>query len=204
MVENMNKYTNLIIGLYRNDYAAGYHLRQMAGLLKVSHVTLLPHLKELLEAKILLSKKVGKSKLISLNLGNILAKDYLLQSEISVTITLLENYFLLKKIYSEIFALSPAGTVVLFGSYAKKTQDEESDIDLLYIGEKGEQFSSDIKKIGSLYGKQINVKKTTLVNFEKALRKKDALVREVLKNHVLLYHPSVFVDSVWRYYSEIR
>jgi len=204
MVGNMNRYTPAIIGLYRSDYSAGYHLRQIAALLKVSHSTLFPHLNKLLQAKLLVSRKAGRSKLFSLNLENILAKDYLLQAEILAAVTLLEENFLLKKIYSEVFALAPAGAVVLFGSYAKKKQDEESDIDLLYIGEKEEQFAGKMKKAGSLYGKEINVKKTTLANFEKALRKKDSLIQEVLKSHVLLHRPSVFVHSVWRYFCEIR
>ena len=63
-------------------------------------------------------------------LENILAKDYLLQAEILAAVTFLEENLLLKKIYSEVFALAPAGAVVLFGSYAKKKQDEESDISL--------------------------------------------------------------------------
>ena len=72
MVENMNKYTPAIIGLYRNDYTAGFHLRQMAGLLKLNHSTIIPHLNKLLQANLLVSKKAGRSKLFYLNLENIL------------------------------------------------------------------------------------------------------------------------------------
>ena len=89
MVGNMNRYTPAIIGLYRSDYSAGYHLRQIAALLKVSHSTLFPHLNKLFQAKLLVSRKAGRSKLFSLNLENILAKDYLLQSEILAAVTLL-------------------------------------------------------------------------------------------------------------------
>lgn len=200
----MNTYTCKIIGLYRLDYTAGYHLRQMAGLLGVSHVTLLPHLRELLQSKLLVSKKVGRSKLISLNPENLLVKDHILLSELSASTAILEKHFLLKKVYSEIFALAPAGSVALFGSFAKHAEDEQSDMEILYIGENGEQFATAMRRAGSLYGKSITVKKTSLENFEKALRSRDALVTEVLKNHILLYRPSVFVDSAWRYFREIR
>ncbi len=200
----MNNYVSAIIGLFRHDYSAEYHLRQIAGFLKASHVTLLPHINKILQSKLLTARLVGKSKLFSLNLENILAKDNVLLSEIQFTTAILEKNFLLKKIYTEIFTLAPEGAVVLFGSYAKQTEDENSDIDLLYIGENRSEFSAAIKKLGALYGKDINVKIISLEKFESALRGKDALVCEILKNHLLLYCPSVFVDCVWRYYSEIR
>ena len=204
MVGIMNKYTHAIIGLYKSDYATEYHIRQIAGLLNVSHVTLLPHLNELIRANVLTERISGKNKQLSLNLENILTKDYLTLTEISAATAFLAKSFFLKKLYSEIFALTPAGVVALFGSYAMNTQGKESDIDLLYIGDKKEQFISEMRKFGSLYGKEVNTKKTTLANFEKALRERNALVREVLNNHILLHQPSIFVDCVWRYYREIR
>ncbi|MFH1069736.1 MAG: nucleotidyltransferase domain-containing protein [Candidatus Glassbacteria bacterium] len=204
MVGIMNKYALQIIGLFRHNYAASYHVRQIAGLLKISHVTLLPYLKELENTKVLCVKSSGKNKLFSLNLSNILTKDYLLLAEKTAAIAFLEEYFLFKKIYVEIFEISPAGAVVLFGSYAKRTQTSESDIDLLYIGNNGVSFAGQMKKIGALLGKAISVKCTTLSNFEKGLREKDSLIWEVLEQHVILYDPTTFIDSAWRYYGKIR
>lgn len=203
MYQNKHKEED-ILRLYLADYRRKLFLREISRMSGVPLRTAQRLLDGLVKHNILKSSVKGKNKYFSLNLDNNLAKEHLLRSETLALTVLLEENFLLKKIYSEIFSLAPAGAVVLFGSYAKEKQNKESDIDLLYIGEKGEQFVSEMKKTGSLYGKEINLKKTTHANFEKALRKKDALVQEVLKNHILLHQPSVFVDCVWRYYCEIR
>lgn len=193
-----------VINLYRSNYSAQYHVREIAKLTKKSHVTLLPHLKALEKDKILIPKNVGKNKVYSLNFDNIIAKNYLLFSETAEAILCLEEIFLIKKITAEIFNLKFDGTIVLFGSYAKQTFREDSDIDLFYLGKIADKEIKEIRKIGKTYGKTINVKKSTIKNFEGGLRKKDPLIVEIIKNHVLLQNPEPFINVLWRYYNEIR
>lgn len=193
-----------IISLYRSDYSAQYHIREMAKLTKKSHVTLLPHIKSLEKDKILIPKTVGKNKIYSLNLDNNIVMNYLLLSETVESITYLEEIFLLKRSAAEILKLDLGGAVILFGSYAKRTFKEDSDIDIFYIGKIEEREIQEIKKIGKVYGKTINVKKSTLNNFGLSLRKKDPLTIEIIKNHILLQNAELFVSALWRYYNEIR
>ncbi len=193
-----------IISLYKSNYLAKYYVREMAKLTKKSHVTLLPHLKSLAQDKILIQKSVGKNKVCSLNLDNTIVKNYLLLSETIRVITRLEEIFLLKKITAEIFKLNLEGIIVLFGSYAKKTFKEDSDIDIFYIGKLEEKEIQEIKKIGKTYGKTINVKKSALNNFESGIRKKEPLIKEIIENHVILQNPEKFIDALWRYYNEIK
>ncbi len=204
MVEKTTNNKLRIINLFRSDYLAQFHVREMAKLTKKSHVTLLPHLKALEKDKILISKTVGKNKVYSLNFENIITKNYLTLSETVETTTFLEQIFLIKKITKEIFNLNLSGTITLFGSYAKKTFKEESDIDLFYLGQITDKEIQNIKSIGKTYGKTINVKKSTLKNFELGLRKKDPLIIEIIKNHVILQNPEQFINSLWRFYDERR
>jgi len=193
-----------IINLFRPNYLAQFHVREMAKLLKKNHVTLLPHLKDLEKDKILISKTVGKNKVYSLNFENIITKNYLTLSETVETIAFLEQIFLIKKITKEIFNLSLSGTIILFGSYAKRTFTEDSDIDLFYLGQLTDKEIQNIKKIGKTYGKTINVKKSTLKNFELGLRKKDPLIIEIIKNHIILQNPEQFINALWRFCDERR
>lgn len=193
-----------IISLFRSNYLAQYHVRGMAKLTKKSHVTLLPHLKALENDKILAAKTIGKNKVYSLNFDNLIAKDYLLFAETSESIMYLEEIFLIKKILSEIFSLNLAGTLVLFGSYAKRTFKEDSDIDLFCIGKITSEEIQEISAIGKTYGKIINMKKSTLKSFELGLRMKDPLITEIIKSHILLQNSEAFIDALWRYYGEIR
>jgi len=193
-----------IIGLYHSNYLAQYHTREMAKLTKKSHVTLLPHLRALEKDKILIAKTIGKNKVYALNLDNILAKNYLIISELVESILFQEQVFLIKKITTEISKLNLSGSLILFGSYVKKTFKEESDIDLFYLGELKETDMTKIKSIGKTYGKTINLKTATSRNFESGLRKKDALIIEILKYHLILQNADAFINALWRYYHEIR
>ncbi|HIG95276.1 TPA: hypothetical protein HA249_00090 [Candidatus Woesearchaeota archaeon] len=204
MVEKTTNIKLEIIRLFRSDYLAKFHVREMAQLTKKSHVTLLPHLKALEKDKILIPKTIGKNKQHSLNFENIITKNYLNLSETVETTAFLEDVFLIKKITKEIFNLNLTGTIIVFGSYTKKTFHEDSDIDLFYLGQLTDKEIQNIKNIGKTYGKTIHIKKSTLKNFELGLRKKDPLVIEIVKNHIILQNPEQFVNALWRYYDERR
>ena len=204
MVEKTTNIKLEIINLFRSNYLAQFHVREMAKLTEKSHVTLLPHLKALEKDKILISKIIGKNKQYSLNFENIITKNYLSLSETVATTSFWEQVFLIKKITKEIFNLNLTGTIILFGSYVKKIFHEASDIDLFYLGQITDKEIQNIKKIGKTYGNTINVKKSTLNNFESGLRKKDALIIEINKNHIILQNAEQLVNSLWRFYDEKR
>ncbi|MBI2151233.1 nucleotidyltransferase domain-containing protein [Candidatus Woesearchaeota archaeon] len=192
-----------ILNLYRSKYTGQYHTREMAKLINKSHVTLLPHLKALENDKILIAKIIGKNKSYTLNLDNILTKNYLIISELMESILFQERVFIIKKIASEIYKLNLSGSLVLFGSYAKRTFKEDSDIDLFYLGEFRETEITKIKIIGRMYEKTINLKSSTFSNFEAGLRKKDTLIVEILKYHLILHNTDIFINALWGYYHEI-
>ncbi len=204
MVDKTTNNKLSIISLYHSNYLAQYHTREMAKLLKKSHVTLLPHLNALEKEKILIAKTIGKNKVYTLNLDNILTKNYLIISELVESIFYQEQVFLIKKINTEISKLNLSGTLILFGSYAKKTFKEDSDIDIFYLGELKEAEITKIKAIGKMYGKTINLKTANTQNFENGLRKKDALIMEIMKNHIIVQNQDTFINALWRYYHEIR
>ncbi|MDD9953962.1 MAG: nucleotidyltransferase domain-containing protein [Candidatus Woesearchaeota archaeon] len=191
-----------ILDLYRKNYLARFHIREMALYMKKSHVTLLPHLDALEKDNILTVKISGKNKEYTLNFDNILTKHTVLLTEIAAAIQYVERVFLIKKLLTELFELNLKGTVVLFGSYSKGTFTDESDIDLLYIGKLTKKQEAAIKNIGSIYGKKIDLKVTQ--KFKQGIRKKDPLFKEIIKNHILLQRPDTFIDTLWRYYDEIR
>ncbi len=202
MVEKTTSVKLEILRLFKSNYLSQFHVREMAKLVKKNHVTLLPHLKSLEKDKIIISKTVGKNKQHSLNFENIITKNYLTLSETVETTSFLEKIFLIKKITKELFNLNLSGTIIIFGSYAKNTFKEYSDIDLFYLGQITDKQIQNIKSIGKTYAKTINIKKSTLKNFEAGLRKKDPLIIEIIKNHIILQNPEQFVNSLWRFYDE--
>ena len=71
MVERLTGFKVDILNLYSANFGERFHIRYMAQLIGVSHVTLLPHLKELEDDGILIAKQVGRNKEFVLNNENI-------------------------------------------------------------------------------------------------------------------------------------
>jgi len=174
----------------------------MAKLISTSHVTLLPHLKRLEQLKILYSEKTGKNKEYRLNKDNILTKHYLTITEELTTINYLEKNFLMKKLAEHLASTDTASPLILFGSYTKDYATEESDIDLFCIGKTPQNQINHIKKFESTFGKKINIETATTENFNTALRTGDILIKEIIKNHIILQNADPFVTMLWRYYVE--
>jgi predicted nucleotidyltransferase len=204
MVEKITKWKIKIISLYKSNYLATFHTRDMAKKLKTSHVTLLPHLKDLENNKILKSKIIGKNKVYSLNLNNISVKDQIIISEKFETLEFLEKIFFIKKISNEISKLDLSGSIILFGSYIKNYYTKISDIDIFYLGNITKKQIKIIEKIGEPYNKKISIKKSSIKNFEEGLRKRDTLIKEIVKDHVILQNPDIFINILWKYYNEIK
>jgi len=202
MVENINNTKLELISLFRSNYFAQFHIREMAKLIGKSHVSLLPHLRSFESDRILLSKNVGRSKVYSLNLDNNQVREFLSLSEKRETLILLKKEFFIKKLYDEFIGLNLRGCLILFGSYASLTHNKESDIDLLYIGEIKETEKKKIKDFSKVYNKEIHMASMNLNQFKKQLSKQGALVKEVVKAHIILYSHDIFINEVWRHYYE--
>ena len=202
MVEKLTNHAFTILSLYRTDYTITIHARAIAKKLNVSHVTLIPHLRQLEKNRILLSKKVGKNKEYQLNPNNSLTKHYLIVTEELTTVDYLNKNFLIKKIADALSNLNLAGSLILFGSYAKNHTTEASDIDLFYLGKLDQKQLSEIKKHGRTYGKEINIKTSSIKNFIHGIRTGDTLTKEIIKNHIILQNPSPFINLLWRCYTE--
>ncbi len=201
MVERINNIKLEIIGLFRSNYFNQFHVREMAKLIGKSHVSLLPHLKSFEKNKILTSKEVGKSRVYSLDLRNNQVREFLSLSEKKETLNLLDKEFLIKKLYDE-FSLNLNGCLILFGSHASLTYNKESDIDLFYVGEIKESEKKKIKEFGKIYNKEIHLTSMSLKQFKEQLSKQGALIKEIVKNHIILYNHDIFINEMWRHYYE--
>jgi len=201
VVEKITSYEFAILDLYRGNYNSSFHARAIAKLLKTSHVTLLPHLRRLEKNKVLISRKVGKNKEYLLNPDNIITKDHLIIVEKLATIKYLKKNFLIKKISEQLLTLNLTGSLILFGSYAKNYDTEVSDIDILYLGELTDAQKQEMRKIGKTYGREINVKTATTDNLIDGFKGGDALIKEIVKDHIAVQNPEPFVNLCWRQYA---
>jgi len=201
MVEKTTNHLK-IIALYRTNYSASLHVRAIAKLLDTSHVTILPHLKQLEKIKILQHEKIGRNKQYILNKANILTKYYLTITEQLTTINYLEKNLIIKKLAEHLTAINTPNPIILFGSYADNSATDESDIDLFSIGTLTKNQLSHIKKFEITFGKKINIKTATTQNFNTGLRTGDILIKEIVRNHIILSNPDPFITMLWRHHNE--
>ena len=85
-------------------------------------------------------------------------------------------------------------SIVLFGSYAKGTATKESDIDILLISKTKAGIDKITKEIYAKYGKEINPVIMTSEDFKR--QKDKALIKEIIKDHYVLYGVEKFVNLV--------
>lgn len=136
---------------------------------------------------------VGQSKTISLNRDNTAIKSYLVISSEEEKKQFLNKQPVLNKITSE---LRVKDIVILFGSYAKGTQKEDSDIDLLIINKKGDKSIS-FSKYEILYKVKIHPLFITKQEFVYMLHEDmENVGKQALKEHIILQNPENFWGCV--------
>jgi len=168
-----------------------FTMRELSMAVKVPYATFyraLQKMKDLVNIQ-----TVGKSKTLTLNTDNPAIKSYLAISSEEEKNEFLKKQPIISKIASE---LNTKDSVVLFGSYAKGSQRETSDIDLLTINKKGDKSLS-FSKYELLFKKKINPIFVTRAEFAKMLHDKDENVgRQALKDHIVLNNPESFWEGV--------
>ena len=82
-------------------------------------------------------------------------------------------------------------SVVLFGSYAKGTASKDSDIDILILAKNKAPIFREIKDLYAKYGREINVIILTPKELEQ--QKQKEFVKEIIKNHYILYGSEKFI-----------
>ena len=135
MYEKVNKLTEThlrVLSIFTNGFERDYYIREVQKLLKISPRTAQLILNNLEKRTILESKSRGKIKIYKIK-KNIIAKQYLVLAENYKKIRFLEQKPLIKQIIEKIMPFVD-GVMVVFGSYAKNLEKNNSDLDIFIIG----------------------------------------------------------------------
>lgn len=139
------------------------------------------------------SEIVGKSRTVSLNNDNQAIKAYLTISSDEEKKEFLKRHKVIKNIASE---LHTQDIVVLFGSYAKGNERDNSDIDLMIVNKDGRKSIS-FSKYELIFDKKINPIFITRKEFIGMLKEKEENVgKQALKGHIILNNPEWFWEYV--------
>lgn len=149
------------------------HGRELAKELKTSLTRIQCILSELSETNVLDYKTEGRNHVYFIK-GNLIAKSFVLNAENYKLAKLLRKSSFLEPLFRDITKKYPGLLIMLFGSYAKFTPKEDSDIDL-YIDTSDEKVKEDIKRLHDALSVKIG-----------KFNKEDLLIQEIIKNHVII------------------
>ena len=178
MIKLGSKITIKILGYYFLNPAREHYINELAEILETDPGNLFRKLKELEAEGIFISEKRGNQKYFKLN------KKYPLLKEIKKTYEM--KYGLadrLKKITSGLKGLREA---YIFGSYAADSLQQESDIDILLIGNHSSLGAKRIiLPLQNEIKREINIIDLTPEDFDRRKKHKDEFLKNIFSKKTI-------------------
>lgn len=177
-----------ILNFLGKNIEESFTMHQLSKLLHIPYATFYRTINKM--NNLLIINIVGKSKTVQLNVQNVVTKNYLVIASQEERDEFLKKHHLLKKISDEL----PEGNyaVILFGSYAKGTQTQKSDIDIIVINKTGEKSLS-FSRYETLFKITINPLYFTPKEVSTMLKQSEEnVMKQALRNHIILYNPELF------------
>ncbi|MBU4299967.1 nucleotidyltransferase domain-containing protein [archaeon] len=181
----MKTRTKLIGLIYRNP---GSHIRELSRALKAGMPTMAHHIKSLEKEKLIYKKKEGRNVKLYLNYGsntiipNIYAVEYARLNGLPAKVG--------NSIFEFIRQLSNKPLLtILFGSYAKGTYTDKSDVDLFLVFNTvdREDIESKIKLVKYKQGTEISPVYMTFSEFrQKLFNETDSFMQELKQNRIIV------------------
>jgi len=196
-----------IVGLLRKNLGKGFTILEISKQLKIGYRPAYNHIAELEKINAITTTKLGSAKQCSLNLENEQSRHFLQEVDLARKEELYQSNSKLKTILEEVIPKitikisSSLHSIILFGSYAKRTATKASDIDLLFIVSniKDKSVRETIERESASYQHSYNVKISPLITnmeeFRKMLKYKEMNVGKEVKEYGIALYGS---EQFWR------
>jgi len=171
--------TNEIVALLLKE---DLHTRAIAERLASNHATVLRRLRELTADNIMDSRTEGKNKVFSIK-RTIEGRNAAMIAEIQRQSLVVSRYPVLRRTVRALQEMPEIHLALLYGSYAKGLATKSSDIDLFI-----ESLDTSLKKRLEQRHSSLSVK---IGGFDP----KDLLIREIIKDHVIIKGVEVYFDK---------
>ncbi|MEK6952913.1 MAG: nucleotidyltransferase domain-containing protein [Nanoarchaeota archaeon] len=181
----LNKTMQKVLGVLLADPLYEFKEIELINKAKIGKGSASHAINNLINDKVLIEKRVGKAKILSLNLRN----SYF---------TLLKNLFDLEKLllmgrnrYSAVLFLKDLikediRLLIVFGSTIAGTSTEESDIDILIVTNNQYRISKEREKTEEIFGQKFNLHVYTEKEINSKV-KEDTFIKNALLKGVLIY-----------------
>jgi len=153
------------------------YLRELAKKSGISVFSAKKSIDELIKEKILIEIKRGKMRYVKVNADNLFFRHL----KIAFSIKKIEESGLIEYLVKNVPAIH---SILLFGSMARGEDDENSDIDLLVIGQKKK---IDLSRFEEMLGKEIRAIIMKWTEWREKARDDKAFYIEVITKGIVLY-----------------
>ena len=178
MLEYRSQITQKVLGYYFLNPERTHYINELANLLSVDPGNLFRKLKELEQEGVLISEARGNQKYFSLN------KKYPLLHEVKKIYN--AKYGITELLKKKIKKLKGLKSAWIFGSYAKDSFQQESDIDLLLVGSHSSlEAKRLILPLEKDLGREINIVDITEKDFESRKKKKDEFIKNIFSQKTI-------------------
>lgn len=184
----LNNKTLEILESFVDDYNKWIYGRDIAKKLNMNQKTVSNILNKLEKDNILKFSFEGKNKYYYFNKFNPSIKEIIKLIEINRKIKFIEKHKKIKNLFDKLEERTK-NVLIVFGSYADFSSNKYSDLDILVLGK-----IKEIKDLEQLYNIKINVIKINKQKFNK----NDILIKEIIRNHIILKGSEEFIDLIWQ------
>ena len=184
-----------IIGLFYENRNKPIHLREISRRTKLNESTITTHLNSLLKENILKYEKEGNMKKFRMNTFAIPGIFPIFDTEKLEKLPLLRRNAI--KEYLKNLEKKPLLAIV-FGSTAKQTFNDESDIDILEVYQQKSDNKQAIKSTESLTGVHIQTFQVLEKDFNKdLLEKKDHVLQSAINTGFPVFNKEFFYEEIY-------
>jgi len=158
-------------------------IREISGALIVDYKNTFQSINTL--SDLIYKEKIGNNNLVEINLK---PNQEIYSVENKRTKEFLDKNKSLKLIQNDIININyPFFIVLIFGSYAKKENTKNSDIDICIISDNQEKTKELVSKLRVL-SLPLEIQEFTIKEFESMFdKKKNNLAKEIIKNNIILF-----------------
>lgn len=188
-----------IVELLLNERKECY-LREIAKKTNNSTSSISRQLKILRDNKIINEKRLGKELLYSLNFQNNTALKFCELTETQKLEKFYKKYYEIKIILKDFLTQirnEHLANATVFGSVAKEEFGKQSDIDILIITDKKQDYAPVIRKIYAEYGMDLSI--VNLVKKDLLEKKHEPLIKQIIKNHLIIFGYEYLIREVIAY-----
>ena len=180
----LNKNQLIILAEFSQDYSKKIYGRDIAKKHKLNQKTVSNILVRLEKENILKYSTEGKNKYYFLNKFNPNINEIIKLIEINKKINFLNKHKKIINLFKELEKRTD-GALILFGSYAKGNENQDSDLDLFVLGD-----IKTVKDLEDMYSVKINTFKSSVIN------KEETIFREIINNHIILKGEDDFINKI--------